>query len=203
MDKKRKESPILEAIVQSAENLFHALGFEKTTTNKIAEKAGVSIGSLYQYFKNKEVIFSFVADRFLKDNREALLKILAESELLSLNEFIDRIVDQGVDRFVHKRAFLKILLNDINKMTTSEKLISARKQLALEMSQMLLEKFPNEVTEDQLQEKLFLGFNAYMGLMHSMCLNTDFEKDVELNTKLLKSQAAGLFRSFIFRKQQL
>jgi AcrR family transcriptional regulator len=43
----------VEAILQASAEMFAKLGFAGTTTNKIAMRAGVSIGSLYQYFPNK------------------------------------------------------------------------------------------------------------------------------------------------------
>jgi AcrR family transcriptional regulator len=46
----------VEAIVEAAARILETLGFEGYTTNAVAERAGVSIGSLYQYFPNKDAI---------------------------------------------------------------------------------------------------------------------------------------------------
>ena len=46
----------VDAIYESALQQFTLHGFNATTTDKIAERAGVSIGTLYQYFPNKETI---------------------------------------------------------------------------------------------------------------------------------------------------
>jgi AcrR family transcriptional regulator len=45
-----------EAILHAAGALFAEVGYDKTTTNMIAARAGVSPGSLYQFFPNKEAI---------------------------------------------------------------------------------------------------------------------------------------------------
>jgi len=50
---------IFEATIQ----VLLANGFEKTTTIQIAERAGVSIGSLYQYFPNKRALLSAIVKR--------------------------------------------------------------------------------------------------------------------------------------------
>ncbi len=46
----------VENILEAAARILEGLGFEGYTTNAIAAKAGVSIGSLYQYFPNKDAI---------------------------------------------------------------------------------------------------------------------------------------------------
>ncbi|WP_082825926.1 TetR/AcrR family transcriptional regulator [Croceicoccus estronivorus] len=45
-----------EAITQATQQIIIREGFKKATTNRIAEVAGVSVGSLYQYFPNKQAI---------------------------------------------------------------------------------------------------------------------------------------------------
>src|SRR5436305_14701526 len=52
-----------DAILQAAAHLLAARGWEASTTNHIAERAGVSIGSLYKYFPNKSSILAEVARR--------------------------------------------------------------------------------------------------------------------------------------------
>jgi len=54
-----------EEILDTAANLFLEKGFEGTTTNEIAARAGISIGSVYQYFDNKEAIVSGLTGRYI------------------------------------------------------------------------------------------------------------------------------------------
>jgi AcrR family transcriptional regulator len=62
----------VEAILEAAIDLFAAQGRERTTTNRIAERAGVSIGSLYQYFPGKEAILAALFDRHVATVMEAV-----------------------------------------------------------------------------------------------------------------------------------
>jgi tRNA-Thr(GGU) m(6)t(6)A37 methyltransferase TsaA len=52
----------VQAILQAAAELICDLGYHAASTNKIAARAGVSIGSLYQYFANKEAILARLQD---------------------------------------------------------------------------------------------------------------------------------------------
>lgn len=66
-------------------------GTSGTTTRHIADIAGVSVGSLYEYFKNKEEIYDAMAKTFVKevlDMVKELTPIIIEQELEPLFEMI-------------------------------------------------------------------------------------------------------------------
>jgi AcrR family transcriptional regulator len=62
----------VEDILQAAAEVFGKLGYAGATTNKIAERAGVSIGSLYQYFDSKDDILRVLLERHQSDARAAI-----------------------------------------------------------------------------------------------------------------------------------
>ncbi|ABR32448.1 TetR/AcrR family transcriptional regulator [Clostridium beijerinckii] len=75
---KQKRSIITnEKIIKTAFKLFCEKGYYKTTTNEIAKIAGVSIGSFYSYYKDKDTIFMKILD----DYNKLFLEINNESEL--------------------------------------------------------------------------------------------------------------------------
>jgi len=54
----------IDQILVAAAAVFGDLGYESTTTNAIAARAGISPGSLYQFFKNKDDIAHALAERY-------------------------------------------------------------------------------------------------------------------------------------------
>ncbi len=54
-------------ILDAAAHVFAELGYTATTTNHVAKAAGVSIGSLYQYFPNKDALLVALEERHLDD----------------------------------------------------------------------------------------------------------------------------------------
>jgi AcrR family transcriptional regulator len=81
-------------ILDVAEQLFIAEGYNATTTNAIAKKAAVSIGSLYQFFPDKEAIVQALTSRYLgtlQQRFDALHTI--ETSRLSLPDYVELIVD--------------------------------------------------------------------------------------------------------------
>jgi AcrR family transcriptional regulator len=65
----------VEAILEGAVQLFSTRGYARTSTNEIARRAGVSVGSLYQYFPNKDALLMTLLARHL----EAVGAAVAES----------------------------------------------------------------------------------------------------------------------------
>lgn len=67
----------VDAILQASAHILVGQGFEGFNTNAVAERAGVSVGSLYQYFPNKEAIIA----EMVRAKRARLLHGLQAAEL--------------------------------------------------------------------------------------------------------------------------
>ncbi|HEV2156603.1 TetR/AcrR family transcriptional regulator [Bradyrhizobium sp.] len=82
----------VDALVEATARILVHDGFEKTSTNRIAEVAGVSVGSLYQYFPSKEALVAAVIDR----HNEEIMGIVRAA----LSEVADLPVDKAVRKLV-------------------------------------------------------------------------------------------------------
>ena len=75
----------MEAILEAASQILRRDGLEGAGTAAIAKRAGVSVGTLYQYFPNKEAVFDELIDRVLDqraaDRSQILQGALASDEL--------------------------------------------------------------------------------------------------------------------------
>jgi AcrR family transcriptional regulator len=69
-------------------------GIRAITTNRIAEAAGVSIGSLYQYFPDKQAIFMALHDHHVDGVREVIKRTMTHCTSASLEEFTCELVEQ-------------------------------------------------------------------------------------------------------------
>ena len=59
----RAGADIIESVLAAASQVLDERGLDGFTTNQVAERAGVSIGSLYQYFPNKDALLAELARR--------------------------------------------------------------------------------------------------------------------------------------------
>ena len=76
--RQQRSQETVDRILDTAARLFDELGYRSTTTNHVAEAAGVSIGSLYQYFPNKDSLLVGLGDRHLDEALPALFAIAAD-----------------------------------------------------------------------------------------------------------------------------
>jgi AcrR family transcriptional regulator len=88
-----------DALVDACTGLLTERGYARTTTNHIAERAGVNIASLYEYFPGKDAIVAQVAER------------MVERVLARLARGAARVMDGGEDRAV--RAWIELIHDTI------------------------------------------------------------------------------------------
>ncbi|HAY09289.1 MAG TPA: TetR/AcrR family transcriptional regulator, partial [Thauera sp.] len=55
----------LEAIIDAASEILQTQGVDAVTTRKVAARAGVSVGAVYQYFPDKEAILMQISERIM------------------------------------------------------------------------------------------------------------------------------------------
>jgi AcrR family transcriptional regulator len=67
----------VDAILAAAQ-VFATHGYAAETTNRIAERAGISIGSLYEYFPNKDALLVAILEAYVREGEAILEKTTAE-----------------------------------------------------------------------------------------------------------------------------
>lgn len=86
----------MEAIHEAAIQVLLAEGLTRFTTIRVAERAGISIGTLYQYFPNKEALLFAILLRHFEEMAEALERLAADSAGWPLAQIAEGIADAYV-----------------------------------------------------------------------------------------------------------
>ena len=86
----------VDALVEATARILVKDGFDKASTNRIAEAAGVSVGSLYQYFPGKEALVAAVMERHQRDLTAVVSTVLAEVGDLPLAAAARRLVAAAI-----------------------------------------------------------------------------------------------------------
>ena len=120
-----RSKAMVEAILKAAAEVFAELGYSRTTTDKIAERAGVSVGSLYQYFPNKGgLIASLYNDHQTKVHAVARNAIQRFSDhSITLEEVLRRYLNELDQVHEANPTVIKALERDViceSKVNTGE-----------------------------------------------------------------------------------
>ena len=93
----KRSRATVEALVEATARILGREGFERASTNRIADEAGVSIGSLYQYFPGKEALVAAVMERHKNEMMAVLRSKLVEVESWPLEKAVGELVKMMID----------------------------------------------------------------------------------------------------------
>jgi len=97
---KSRKSPVqdrsattVDAIHQATIQVLLAEGLTRLTTTRVAERAGVSVGTLYQYFPNKEALLFAILSRHFEAVADALERVAGQGRPRSLGAVADSLAE--------------------------------------------------------------------------------------------------------------
>lgn len=125
-------------MIQAAVQLFKEKGFHRTTTREIAQAAGFSIGTLYEYIRTKEDILFLVCDNIYNEVQVRISNLAMEkgtiAELETAIEQYYTLIDDMNDEFVvmyqeskslQKDALVYVLKKELEMVAIFEKMLQA------------------------------------------------------------------------------
>src|ERR1043165_9692638 len=87
----------VDALVEATARILVREGFDKASTNYIAATAGVSVGSLYQYFPSKEALVGAVIDRHNQQVGRVVRGVLAQVQSLPLKKGVRKLIAMAIE----------------------------------------------------------------------------------------------------------
>ena len=102
-----------DAILEAAAQVLERLGYAEATTNRIAERAGVSIGSVYEYFPGKDAIFAALKERIDQETFEFVLAQLADVTSPTPTELLTAVLRARIEAALRRPKLEALLRNEI------------------------------------------------------------------------------------------
>ncbi|MNX46646.1 HTH-type transcriptional repressor Bm3R1 [compost metagenome] len=87
-----RSQQMVEVILEATARVLGERGYAGTNTNVVAERAGVSVGSLYQYFPNKDALITALHERHAGQMYAVIDEVLAASRARSLRGRVQAMV---------------------------------------------------------------------------------------------------------------
>jgi AcrR family transcriptional regulator len=109
----RRAVETVEAVLDATVRLLKRGGTNGITTNRIAEVAGVSIGSLYQYFPNRGAIFNALHQRHIDQIDRMIQNTVVEHAGASLKDLVRAIIEAMVKSHAVDPALPELLSREV------------------------------------------------------------------------------------------
>jgi AcrR family transcriptional regulator len=160
----------VDALLEATARILIREGFDKASTNRIAEVAGVSVGSLYQYFPGKEALVAALIDRHRHEIMQVVRGELAEALNLPVEQAMRKLVEVAVKAHRIDPRLHRVLTEQIPRVGRLEKVETFNRE-NYALFRAYLERRRDEIRRADLGLVAFLCVTSIEALTHSAVLH--------------------------------
>ena len=169
----QRAKKIVDDILEAAQLCIAEQGIVQVTTPKIAEKSGVSVGSIYQYFENKDEIIQELLRRKSENLGIAFKQIAIAQENLTLAEIVPISIQFGFDMMKADDGFFMEVLKHWHGYNNSEAAQILEKHF-FEVGMYVFNRYFQQWNFETLRNKSFVIINSTLFTMMRYVSNNSF-----------------------------
>jgi AcrR family transcriptional regulator len=166
---------------------------DETTTHEIADRAGVSVGSLYQYFPTKEAVFGALIDYRLEQDLRAIDEWLGAHDG-PLHEVMGSFVRRAVELHRTMRPLYRVMLPLVGPMRRQARVRHAMAKARAKV-RAKLESRPQELRKTDLELPIFLMGHAVEAALRAVV----DERPELLDDPRLEAELADMIARYMLR----
>jgi AcrR family transcriptional regulator len=159
--KQQRSRQTVNDLLDAVQLVARRHGTQAITTNRIAEVAGVSIGSLYQYFPDKQAIFTALHERHVDEVRQVIARTASDCAAAPLATFTHELVQGLMDAHTDAAE-----LHDIVSSARPEGALGFRHALQHSFDGALSRSDPERYSPDETARMLFVLPRLVESLVH-------------------------------------
>ena len=160
----------VDALIEATTRILIKDGFDKASTNRIADKAGVSVGSLYQYFPSKEALVAAVIERHNQELMEVVRGALTEVAALPLQPAVRKLVAVAIEAHRIDPKLHRVLAEQIPRAGRLEHVEIFNREIHT-LFRAYLEGHRNEIRAVDLGLATFVCVTSIEALTHTAVLH--------------------------------
>lgn len=178
---------MVERILDAAVRVLTTSGYAQMSTNRIAEEADVSVGSLYRYFADKDEVFEELRARateaIMADITDAITRAAGQPPRVGVRAVVAALV-AALQRH---EAVIRALVNEVPMGTQSNVLPEIERTLG-QFTRIYAAQHLPEVPADEMDARIYLA----MGITLNSCLRIALEKPPEFDEDHLIDMVATM-----------
>ncbi len=160
----------VDALIEATARILVRDGFDKASTNRIAEAAGVSVGSLYQYFPSKEALVAAVIDRHNQDLMKVVRGALAEVAAEPIDRAARKLVTAAIEAHRVDPRLHRVLAEQTPHVGVSEN-VGALSRETFDLFKAYLARHSDELRVVDLELAAFMCVTSIEALTHTAVLH--------------------------------
>jgi AcrR family transcriptional regulator len=160
----------VNALLEATARILVREGFDKASTNRIAEVAGVSVGSLYQYFPSKEALVAALIDRHNQQVMQAVQGELADAVKLPMAQAVRKLIAVAVKAHRIDPKLHRVLAEQIPRVGRLEKVENFNRENYV-VFRAYLESRRDEIRAVDLGLAAFVCVTSIEALTHTAVLH--------------------------------
>ena len=177
---------IVESILQGTQKCISEYGVLHVTTPKISEKSGVSVGSIYQYFENKEQIVAELLLRKSENLGQALKQLVMLQQQTAIQDIITLSIAFGFESLKSDHGFFIEILKNWHAYSDSEAAQVLERHF-LEIAMYVFGRHSPQWDFESLKHKSFVIINSTLfTMMRYASKNTFLIEEQRLQQELSK-----------------
>ncbi|MFB6419654.1 MULTISPECIES: TetR/AcrR family transcriptional regulator [Bradyrhizobium] len=160
----------VDALVEATARILVREGFEKASTNRIAEIAGVSVGSLYQYFPSKEALVAAVIERHNDEIMKVVRAAFVEVADMPIDKAVRRLVTVAIEAHHIDPDLHRILAEQIPRIGQLRDVEATNREVHA-LVRGYLESHRKEMRKIDMDVATFICVSAIEAVAHNTVLN--------------------------------
>ena len=190
--KQERSQATVEAILSATTHILTENGYDQLTTNRVAERAGVSIGSLYQYFPNKKALIFALAEHHANAMVQLAQHHLEELSDRTIPEVLRQIVKAALAAHAVNPKLHRVLHEQISHSEVIQRLDEAKTERLLRL---FLSQRSDQLQPKNLELAVFMVERTIRALIHGAMIDRpELLKTEEFEQELMRMLLAYLVK---------
>lgn len=157
----QRSRQMVDTLIEATARTIARYGLDATTTPLIAETAGVSVGSLYQYFDGKEALIAALLDKLARDVTQMLNQRVVLTEQVTLQDMVRTSIRLTLALMHNDEGLYLEIARNWHRLPV-HRVADTLEQHVMEMGRIYFLKHLHDYPIPDLQVRLFVAYNSVL-----------------------------------------
>jgi AcrR family transcriptional regulator len=169
--RQQRSQATVEAILDATARVLCSTGYDRASTNRVAFAAGVSVGSLYQYFPSKEALVAALVERHVTEMTSLVKGKLAEVAGAPLDVAVRTMIESMFEAHAVDPKLHKVLIEQVPRIGKLERVVGVEREVEALVAVFLAARAAGgELRRTNLQAVAFVLCNVVEAVTHAAVL---------------------------------